>query len=341
MLKGNKGCILSTPDQQVRRPEQMQECDMSDREEHCGENRGRGRSRGRGRVRGHGSAGTNLNTRYDTPIRTDLQQPFEASEHDETNREAENSPSILRRSHRISQRRSKSVQVPEPATQNKTTRGNIIVTTPTNDIDKPQNAQMNEDGEENNNEGNLQESIRQTRNVSRQEYLDSFNAHENGPLHDQPYVQKCMKKFHNDLKKYQSRHCNVCKELWPTSENNENEDEYTCRRCEKEKKSEDKFHKFGIDNDMIRDLTTIPDHIQIHFANLSMLEEMLLSPVLPIMTVYRLPSGGNVSRGFVANFRQDSVSIIKEIPLQPKDIPLVVIRRQGQNNTSADFKVNR
>lgn len=150
-----------------------------------------------------------------------------------------------------------------------------------------------------------------------------------------------MKKFHNDLKKSQSRHCIVCKELWPTSENNENEEEYTCRRCEKENQTEDKFHKFGIENDMIRDLTTIPDYIQIHFANLTMLEEMLLSPVLPIMTVYRLPSGGNVSRGFVANFKQDSVSIIKEIPLQPKDIPIVVIRRQGQNNTSADFKVNR
>jgi len=72
-----------------------------------------------------------------------------------------------------------------------------------------------------------------------------------------------------------------------------------------------------------------------------MVEEMILSPVHPIMTVYRLKSGGNVSRGFVANFRQDSVTFIKQIPLTVDQLPLLVVRRVGQDNVSVDFKVNR
>lgn len=70
--------------------------------------------------------------------------------------------------------------------------------------------------------------------------------------------------------------------------------------CDKEKD----FHCFGIENDMVRDLTTIPESIQIHFRKLSVIEEMLLSPVISIMSVFCLSTGGNVARGFVANFKQ-------------------------------------
>ena len=92
---------------------------------------------------------------------------------------------------------------------------------------------------------------------------------------------------------------------------------------------------------MIRNLEKIPVDIQIHLRNMKMIEEMLVACVLPIMTVYRLPCGKNVSRGFVANFKQDSTTFIKTIPLTRDQLPIVVIRRIGKNNTSADFKVNR
>ena len=59
------------------------------------------------------------------------------------------------------------------------------------------------------------------------------------------------------------------------------------------------------------------------------------------MTVYRLKSGGNVYRGFVANFRQGSVTSIEQIPLTVDQLPLLVVRRVGQDNVSFDLKVNR
>ena len=48
------------------------------------------------------------------------------------------------------------------------------------------------------------------------------------------------------------------------------------------------FFKFSLENDMFRDCSKIPDTIQQHLRELTMMEEMLLSPVLPVMTVYRL-----------------------------------------------------
>jgi len=92
---------------------------------------------------------------------------------------------------------------------------------------------------------------------------------------------------------------------------------------------------------MIRDMTLIPPEIALELRKLTMVEEMLLSPVHPIMSVYRLPSGGNVSREYVANFKQDSINFIKQIPLKPSELPCMIIRRQGQQNTSVDFKVCR
>ena len=92
---------------------------------------------------------------------------------------------------------------------------------------------------------------------------------------------------------------------------------------------------------MIRDCSTIPEIIQQDLRELTIVEEMLLGPILPVMTVYRLKSGGNVSRGFVANLKQDSFKFIKQIPLTPSQLPILVVRRVRRNNECVDFKVNR
>ena len=48
-----------------------------------------------------------------------------------------------------------------------------------------------------------------------------------------------------------------------------------------------------------------------------------------------------MSRGLVANLKQDSFKFIKQIPLVVDQLPILVVRRVGQNNESSDFKVNR
>ena len=53
-----------------------------------------------------------------------------------------------------------------------------------------------------------------------------------------------------------------------------------------------------------------------------MIEEMLISPVIPVMSIYRLAYGQNLSRGHVVNFSQDICSLITILPKIPSTIPL-------------------
>ena len=99
--------------------------------------------------------------------------------------------------------------------------------------------------------------------------------------------------------------------------------------------------KFGHDNDMTPDHSTIPMDIRIHLRKLTMIEEILLSPVLPVMSVFKLRTGQNIHRGYVANFRQESAALIDEVPRLANRIPVVIVKRCGQDNTSAECKVNR
>ena len=87
--------------------------------------------------------------------------------------------------------------------------------------------------------------------------------------------------------------------------------------------------------------STIPLDIRIHLRKLTMIEEMLLSPVLPVMSVFKLRTGQNIHRVYVANYRQESASLIDEVPRLANRIPVVIVKRCGQDNTSAECKVNR
>jgi hypothetical protein len=102
------------------------------------------------------------------------------------------------------------------------------------------------------------------------------------------------------------------------------------------------FNSFGIQNDIVLDFLSIPLVIQKHIRKLTTnIEEMLLSPVISIMSVFRLPTGGNVSPGYVANFKQFIAGFIREIPLTASQLPCLVIKRRSVDNTYAEFKVCR
>ncbi len=90
---------------------------------------------------------------------------------------------------------------------------------------------------------------------------------------------------------------------------------------------------------MVRDFLSIPLAIQKHIWKLTPIEEMLLSPVISIMFVFLLPTGGHVCHGYVANFKQDVARFIREIPFTAAQLPYLVIRRRGVDDTCAEFKV--
>ena len=85
---------------------------------------------------------------------------------------------------------------------------------------------------------------------------------------------------------------------------------------------------------MIPDNSLIPAHMKVLLRKLTMVQEMLLSPVLPVMSVFKLKTGQNLHCRYVANFRQESAAFIDEVPRLADKIPFIIVKRNGQDNTS-------
>ena len=81
----------------------------------------------------------------------------------------------------------------------------------------------------------------------------------------------------------------------------------------------------------------VPECLQ----NLSQVEEMLIARVCPIMCVYQKHGGQHGYKGHVINFPQDVQGFLDKLPCSVKDLPVLVVRRSGVENTHKDFTVRR
>ena len=68
---------------------------------------------------------------------------------------------------------------------------------------------------------------------------------------------------------------------------------------------------------------------------------MLISAVLPIMTLYRLPHGQCGYSGHVINLPQDVASFVNSLPRLPSDLDVIVVRKEGSAQSHHDFRVRR
>ena len=68
---------------------------------------------------------------------------------------------------------------------------------------------------------------------------------------------------------------------------------------------------------------------------------MLISAVLPIMSIYRLPQGQYGYSGHVVNLPQDISSFATSLPRDPQDLDVIIVRREGSDHTHRDFRVRR
>ena len=73
---------------------------------------------------------------------------------------------------------------------------------------------------------------------------------------------------------------------------------------------------------------------------LTPVEEMLISAVLPIMTMYRLPHGQYGYNGHVINLPQDITSFANKLPHTAAELDVVVIHKEGAVGHH-DFHVRR
>ena len=64
---------------------------------------------------------------------------------------------------------------------------------------------------------------------------------------------------------------------------------------------------------------------------LTQVEEMLISAVMPIMSVYRLPQGQHGYRGHVVNLPQDIASLAHCLPRLPSELDVIIVRKEGAN----------
>ena len=71
----------------------------------------------------------------------------------------------------------------------------------------------------------------------------------------------------------------------------------------------------------------LPISIKNDFENLTMIEEMLVSSLLAIMSVYRLPGGALITRGFFANFVQYLQPLLTTLPRLPKELHILILKR--------------
>ena len=68
---------------------------------------------------------------------------------------------------------------------------------------------------------------------------------------------------------------------------------------------------------------------------------MLISAVMPIMSIYKLPHGQYGYRGHVVNLPQDVASFACSLPRRPTELDVLVIRKEGASQSHHDFRVRR
>ena len=74
---------------------------------------------------------------------------------------------------------------------------------------------------------------------------------------------------------------------------------------------------------------------------LTQVEEMLISAVKPIMSIYQLPHGQYGYSGHVINLPQDISFFANCLPRLPSDIDVIVVREKGANQSNRDLRVRR
>ena len=151
------------------------------------------------------------------------------------------------------------------------------------------------------------------------------------PLYKQPWVMQEMASFHAKQLKWENRSCNVCHERRPTCQKL-SASEYVCVRCSRDKHTP---KLYSAENDML------PGDWPLCLEDLTQVEEMLITRACPVMCVYRKHDGQRGYRGHVLNLPQDVQGFVNTLPCHVADIPVLLVRRQGVNNTHADFHIRR
>ena len=68
---------------------------------------------------------------------------------------------------------------------------------------------------------------------------------------------------------------------------------------------------------------------------------MLISPILPMMSIYRLPHGQCGYSGHVINLPQDVSGFVNSLPRHPSELDIILVKNPGNTQSHHDFRVRR
>ena len=159
------------------------------------------------------------------------------------------------------------------------------------------------------------------------------------PLLHQPTVRSKMAKFHTAMTSLQVSACVTCMERFPgmtvmiTSAGTE------CARCSKDKHSpkayslENNMHPGPVPlellvGDLIVFAMSFNSKLILPLQGLTHVEEILISAVMPIMSIYKLPHGQYGYSGHVVNLPQDIASFAQCLPRLPSNLDIIVLRKK-------------
>ena len=140
-----------------------------------------------------------------------------------------------------------------------------------------------------------------------------------------------MNNFHNQQVQWKQSLCTTCHEMWP-SRYKTCKHMYECKRCTCDKSTPKKYSQANNMNP-----GSVPECLQ----DLTQIEEMLIARASPIMYIYKKQGGQRGYKGHVLNLSQDVQSLLDKLPPNINNLPILVLRRSGTNDTYADFTVRR
>lgn len=74
---------------------------------------------------------------------------------------------------------------------------------------------------------------------------------------------------------------------------------------------------------------------------LTQVEEMLISTVVPMMSLYRLSMGQYSYSGHIVNLSQNASSFVISLPRLASDIDIILVREGRCSGSHKDFRVRR
>ena len=139
----------------------------------------------------------------------------------------------------------------------------------------------------------------------------------------------------DDLQRLRPGRCQFCGERWfvaqtPTQAAAVAEGQYTYDPCKRDKKSV-KF--FSSANDV--DARSVPDQLK----GLTQAEELLIAKGSLVMRVYRLKGGQRGYGGHVVNLAQNIDDFVNNLLRHARELPIIVVWRQGGKGTSVEWRV--